>query len=208
MSVRSLALFLYVKHCAFAVFFLTAAVRPAFAGRVTATFPVGHAGYVRVLKQDPQGNVYLAGDSGSDSDPAPMTDSVDGVIAKISSSGKLLFWTSFGGSKADYVTDFHVAADGSITAIGSTASKDFPLTPDAAQTQFVTTDLGTTGFYVRLDPTGKVVYSSYLNTTFSTPPNSSAPEFQPSSICDRCHGRGIHYWQRFIFFNARSVTDR
>ena len=171
-----------VARCALAVFSLTLAISPAFAGRVTATFPVGHAGYVRVLKQDPQGNVYLAGDSGSDSDPAPMIDSVDAVIAKISSSGKLLFWTSFGGSKADYVTDFHVAADGSIAAIGSTASKDFPLTPDATQTQFVTTDLGTTGFYVRLDPTGKVVYSSYLNTNFSTPPNSSAPEFQPSSI--------------------------
>jgi hypothetical protein len=146
MPVRSLALLLLAKHCALAVFSLTLAISTAFAGRVTATFPVGHAGYVRVLKQDPQGNVYLAGDSGSDSVPAPMTDSVDAVIAKISSSRKVLFWTSFGGSKADYVTDFHVAADGSIAAIGSTASKDFPLTPDATQTQFVTTDLGTTGF--------------------------------------------------------------
>jgi uncharacterized protein (TIGR03437 family) len=133
------------------------------------------------MKQDSQGNVYLAGDSGSDSEPIP-TDSDDAVVAKLSSSGKLLFWTSFGGSKADQVSSIAVAADGSIAAIGSTASKDFPLTPDAAQTQFVTTNNGTTGFYVRLDPTGKVVYASYLNTNFSTPPNSSAPDFQPTGI--------------------------
>jgi uncharacterized protein (TIGR03437 family) len=168
-------------RCTVIAFSLMLALSPAFAGRVTATFPVGHAGNVRIMKQDLQGNVYLAGDSGSDTNSV-RADSDDAVVAKISSSGKLLFWTSFGGSKADYVTAIAVAADGSVAVIGSTASKDFPLTPDSAQTQFVTTNMGTTGFFVRLDPSGKVIYSSFLNTNFSTPPNSSAPSFQPSSI--------------------------
>ena len=91
----------------------------------------------------------------------------------------MLYWTTFGGSKADYVRAMAIAPDGSISVVGSTASLDFPLTPDAAQTQFITGSDGTTGFFVRLDAVGKVRYSSYLNTNYRFPrvtrPRSSAP---------------------------------
>src|SRR5437879_11569048 len=75
-----------------------------------------------------------------------------------------------------------IAPDGSISVTGSTASLDFPLTPDAAQTGFITNSQGFTGFFVRLDATGKVRYASFLNTNYSAPAGSSAPSFSPAGI--------------------------
>jgi uncharacterized protein (TIGR03437 family) len=127
------------------------------------------------LQQDTAGNVYLAGYTGP---PA----SSDAFVAKLSSAGTVLFWTTFGGSKADYVRALAIAPDGSVSVVGSTASLDFPLTPDAAQTQFAITTDGTAGFFVRLDAVGKVRYSSYLNTNYSVPPGSPAPQFSPTGL--------------------------
>ena len=122
---------------------------------------------VSALQQDTAGNVYLAGYTGSTQGSPP--DFWDAFVAKLSSAGTVLFWTTFGGSKADYVRAMAIAPDGSISVVGSTASLDFPLTPDAAQTQFAITADGTAGFFVRLDITGKVRYSSYLNTNYAVP---------------------------------------
>jgi hypothetical protein len=47
------------------------------------------------------------------------------------SAGTVLFWTTFGGSKADYVSAMAIAPDGAISVVGSTASLDYPLTSDA-----------------------------------------------------------------------------
>lgn len=144
----------------------------AYAGRVTATFPLPKPGSVGAIQQDAAGNVYLAGN----------TDSSDAFVAKLSSTGTVLFWTTFGGTKADSVRAMAIAPDGSISVVGSTASLDFPLTTDAAQTQFVTNNQGSTGFFVKLDASGKVRHSSYLNTNYSVPAGSSAPSFDPTGL--------------------------
>jgi uncharacterized protein (TIGR03437 family) len=157
------------------VTFLLLGASLAFAGRVTATFPLATPVTVSALQQDAAGNVYLAGYTGP-------PDSSDAVVAKLSSAGTVVFWTTFGGSKADYVRAMAIAPDGAIGVVGSTASLDFPLTPDAAQTQFIPGSDGTTGFFVRLDAAGKVRYSSYLNTNLSVPPGSPAPQFSPTGI--------------------------
>ncbi len=150
----------------------------AYAGNVTATFPLPKPGTVSVSQQDAAGNVYLAGNTGTTSDVASDSSvSSDAFVTKLSSTGTVIFRTTFGGSKADGVRAMAIAPDGSISVVGSTASLDFPLTPDAAQTQFVTNNQGFTGFFVRLDATGKVRYSSYLNTNYSVPAGTSAPSF-------------------------------
>jgi hypothetical protein len=109
-------------------------------------------------------------------------NTADAFVARLSSDGTVQFWTAFGGSKADYVSAMAIAPDGSISVTGSTASLDFPLTPDAAQTKFVTNSQGFTGFFVQLDATGKIRYASYLNTNYSVPAGSSAPSFRPAGI--------------------------
>src|SRR5260370_19093747 len=150
------------------------------AGNVTATFPLPKPGSVSAIQQAAAGNIYLAGNTGTTlnftSDPPVSSDA---FVAKLSSAGTVLFWTTFGGSKADGVRAMAIAADGSISVAGSTRSLDFPVTPDAAQSQFVTNDQGFTGFFVRLDASGKVRYSSYLNTNYSVSP---AAGFDPTSL--------------------------
>ncbi|HEY6391144.1 MAG TPA: SBBP repeat-containing protein [Bryobacteraceae bacterium] len=141
------------------------------AGNVTAAFPLPGSGSVGAMQQDAGGNVYLAGNTATDA-----------FVAKLSSLGAVLFRTTFGGSQADSVRAMAIAPDGAISVIGYTASLDFPLTPDAAQTQFVTNNQGFTGFFVKLDAGGKVRYSSYLNTNYSVPAGSSAPSFDPAGL--------------------------
>src|SRR5258708_32097429 len=151
-----------------------------YAGRVTSTLQLPNPVALNALQRDTAGDVYLAGNTGSTTGlPA---DTADAFVAKLSGDGTVLFWTTFGGSKADYVSAMAIAPDGSISVTGSTASLDFPLTPDAAQTKFVTNSQGFTGFFVRLDATGKIRYASYLNTNYSVPAGSSAPSFSPAGI--------------------------
>ncbi len=68
------------------------------------------------MQQDAAGNVYLAGNTGSTpdftSDPAGSSDA---FVAKLSRAGTVLFWTTFGGSKADGVRAMALAPDGSIS---------------------------------------------------------------------------------------------
>jgi len=152
----------------------------AHAGNVTATFPLPKPGSVGAIQQDAAGNIYLAGNTGTTPDlTSDSSASSDAFVARLSSTGTVLFWTTFGGNKADGVRAMAIAPDGSISVVGSTRSIDFPLTPDAAQTQFVTNDQGFTGFFVRLDASGKVRYSSYLNTNYSVSP---APAFDPTGL--------------------------
>ena len=111
-----------------------------YAGRVTATFPLPNPVSIRAFQQDTAGNVYFIGNAGS----APSGSS-DVVVAKLSSTGTVLFWTTFGGSGDDYGVAMAIAADGSINVTGTTTSLDFPVTPDAAQAKFVSGN-ASTGF--------------------------------------------------------------
>lgn len=114
------------------------------------------------------GDIYLACHSdsrdfpGAPAQTAPQSaNSMDAVVAKIDArTGRLLWATRVGGSNWDAVGDICLARDGSIYALGSTRSADFPTTPDAVQRRFGGPDRD--GVLIRLNSKGKVVYSTFL----------------------------------------------
>src|SRR5262249_28652711 len=81
---------------------------------------------------DAQGNAYVAGDTTSSDFPTrtPFQTSNNGrqdaFVAKISSSGVLLYGTYLGGSGDDRAAGVAVDASGSAYVTGSTFSNNFP----------------------------------------------------------------------------------
>src|SRR5579862_4190946 len=89
--------------------------------RLTSSISLPAGATVSAFQVDAAGNIYLAGSS-KPATPRGTQDTSDGFVGKLSSSGKVLFWTVFGGSQPDEVNGMVVAADGSILATGDTAS--------------------------------------------------------------------------------------
>ncbi|MBK8978563.1 MAG: hypothetical protein IPM29_21925 [Planctomycetes bacterium] len=91
----------------------------------------------------------------------------DAFIARLRPDGRSLrFCTYIGGSDVDEVTDLALAPDGSVWAVGTTSSEDFPVTADAVQPAFggrsALLGLGDS-FLVRLSGDGSALrYSSYV----------------------------------------------
>jgi hypothetical protein len=96
------------------------------------------------ITTDLAGDIYLACHSDSSDFPGARAKTepqsraaMDAVVVKIESrTGQLLWATHIGGSDWDAVGDIYVTRDGSIYALGSTRSADFPTTPDAVQRRF------------------------------------------------------------------------
>ncbi|MFQ5978760.1 MAG: SBBP repeat-containing protein [Candidatus Heimdallarchaeota archaeon] len=78
----------------------------------------------------------------------------DGVVAKFSSNGSLLWSTFLGGNSTDRVTAAAVDSQDNILVTGFTASKDFPLLNG--------TD-GTQGFVVKISANGSLLWGRSLN---------------------------------------------
>jgi hypothetical protein len=98
---------------------------------------------------------------------------MDAVVVKIDvRTGRLVWATRTGGSDWDAVGDIYVARDGSIYALGSTRSADFPTTPDAVQRRFGGPDRD--GILLKLDSKGKIVYSTFLGGSKNDEPTSMA----------------------------------
>jgi hypothetical protein len=98
---------------------------------------------------------------------------MDAVVVKIEArTGRLLWATRTGGSDWDAVGDIRVTSDGSIYALGSTRSADFPTTADAVQRRFGGPDRD--GILIRLDSKGKVVYSTFLGGSNNDEPTTMA----------------------------------
>ena len=117
---------------------------------------------------DRAGDIYLACHSDSPNFPSlrakaqPQSRaSMDAVVVKIEArTGRLVWATRTGGSDWDAAGDIEVATDGSIYVLGATRSADFPTTADAVQRRFGGPDRD--AFLLRLDPSGKIVYSTLL----------------------------------------------
>jgi len=162
------------------VTFLLLGVSLASAGHVTATYPLPKPVTVGALQQDTAGNVYLAGYTGPTQGSPPASS--DAFVAKLSSAGTVLFWTTFGRQQ------------GGLRARSGHSSRRLDrrgwlyrfarFSADARCSSNAVCDRndGTTGFFVRLDAVGKVRYSSYLNTNLSVPPGSPAPQFSPTGL--------------------------
>ncbi len=131
---------------------------------------------------DSAGNAYVVGVTGSSDFPTvnPVQSSLQGsqinpynadaFVAKLSPDGtKLLYSTYLGGNGADVASSVAVDAAGNAYLTGSTQSLDFPVTSNVFQPvfgggggQFDTMYSSGDAFVVKMSPTGKMVYSTFL----------------------------------------------
>jgi uncharacterized protein (TIGR03437 family) len=134
----------------------------------------------RGIAVDSSGNILIAGGTTSGNLPGLSTKSFqvdylgngDAFVAKMNGSGTALAWVTYlGGTNLDLATSIAVDSSGNAYVTGSTDSGDFPIYPSktsVAQGTFGG-DGGNGSFYTigdafvaKLDPTGKMVWSTYL----------------------------------------------
>lgn len=121
---------------------------------------------VYAVQSDAAGNLYVAGFQGN-------FDKANPFVAKLSPTGQTLYSTTFAGSDFGIVWSIAVDSIGDVYVFGNTNSPDFPVTAGALQT---TKQGQTQGFVAKLDPTGKIVYSTFIGgATSVTPGLASAP---------------------------------
>jgi uncharacterized protein (TIGR03437 family) len=146
----------------FAVLLFT---RAATAATTLANFPNS---MVYAVQTDAAGNLYVAGFQGN-------FDKADPFVAKLSPTGQTLYSTTFAGSDFGIAWAIAVDAGGAVYVFGNTNSPDFPVTPGALQTTFQIQSQFQ-GFVAKLDPNGKIVYSTFIGgATDVTPGLTSAP---------------------------------
>jgi uncharacterized protein (TIGR03437 family) len=134
----------------------------AFSGTVQSLAPLPNGATANAVQVDTSGNIYIAGAFGSN--PASPQHA---FIGKLSPDGsRVLWWTVLAGSNNDVVEAIALGSDNSVYAVGSTASLDFPTT--AGSMQPTTTSTTDAGFAVKLNPSGAVVYSTYIGGTAAT----------------------------------------
>ncbi|MEZ4588645.1 MAG: hypothetical protein R2909_19890 [Gemmatimonadales bacterium] len=116
----------------------------------------------------PDGSTLFAGSS---TNPSNLPGAVrvagggggqnDGYLAKLNAAGTGFDFVSvFGGSGSEHTLGPVVDAAGRIYVVGSTTAGDFPVTSGALQPNFG--GGGEDGFLVVFDPTGQVLYSSFV----------------------------------------------
>jgi uncharacterized protein (TIGR03437 family) len=116
---------------------------------------------VNAVKTDAAGNIYIAGSQG------PQATS-HAFVAKLSPTGTVVYSTTFAGSKVDTAAAIDIDSAGAAYILGQTTSPDFPVTPGALQTTLQAAN--GQGFVAKVDPTGKVVYSTFIGGSASIGP--------------------------------------
>jgi Beta-propeller repeat/Abnormal spindle-like microcephaly-assoc'd, ASPM-SPD-2-Hydin len=117
---------------------------------------------------DPNGNVYVAGESSSVglfASPRPYGGNADAFVAKFNPSltgaTSLLYFTYLGGSLADAAKGVAIDTGGNAYVTGSTVSADFPVVGAVFQPAYGGGNAD--AFVAELDPTGStIVYSAFL----------------------------------------------
>ncbi len=116
---------------------------------ILANFPNS---MVYAIQTDAAGNIYAAGFQGNFAKANPF-------VAKLSPTGKTLYSTTLAGSSFGIAWAIAVDSSGAVYAFGNTNSPDFPVTAGALQT---TMQGSFQGFVTKLDPAGKIVYSTFV----------------------------------------------
>ena len=134
----------------------------------------------RGIAVDPSGNVLIAGETTSGNLPGLSASSfqvdymgsMDAFVAKMNGSGTALAWVTYlGGANRDLATSIAVDSSGNSYVTGATDSSDFPIYPSKSSVVQGTFGGGggnnsfyTIGdaFVAKFDPTGKLVWSTYL----------------------------------------------
>ena len=116
---------------------------------------------VAAIAVDSAGNTYITGTRQILSPflPIPTTDI---FVSKLDASGNLTLLTTISGKAADQANAIAVDPAGNIYIAGETYSPDFPLL-HALQT--TPASLGSTGFLLKLNAAGGMLYSTYLGGT-------------------------------------------
>src|SRR5580658_3009314 len=143
--------------------FIVSLIARAASPTTLANFPNS---MVYAVQTDAVGNIYVAGFQGN-------FDKADPFVAKLSPTGQTLYSTTFAGSDFGIAWAIAVDSSGAVYVFGNTSSPDFPVTPGALQT---TMQGPFQGFVTKLDPAGKIVYSTFVGgATDVTPGITSAP---------------------------------
>jgi len=115
--------------------------------------PLPNGATAHAVQLDAAGNIYLAGS-------VPQNGG-DAFVAKLSPDGsQILYWTVLSGSANDSASAIALGPDGSAYVTGTTASADFDTTPGSMQP--AQGYKGLQAFAARLDPSGKVAWSTYI----------------------------------------------
>lgn len=83
----------------------------------------------------------------------------DGVVAKFTSDGQLLFATYLGGSLHDQIVRSVIDDEDNIYVVGGTYSPDLPITDDAFQSEHQGNE---EGYIAKFSPNGTLLYCSYF----------------------------------------------
>jgi len=121
------------------------------------------------VKSDPQGRMYILGNTDSAHFPFPTPPSSrawagrnDVFIARLSSAGQTVEYLQLlGGSGDDRAGSLFVASDGSAYLTGYTRSSDFPTTSGAYEISLGARSIA--AFAAKLDASGKWVYVTLLD---------------------------------------------
>jgi uncharacterized protein (TIGR03437 family) len=137
-------------------------------------------GGARGIAVDSSGNVLIAGGTSSGNLPGLSATSFqvdykgngDAFVAKMNGSGTALAWVTYlGGTTQEVATSLAVDSSGNVYVTGYTDSFDFPIFP--SKSRVVQGNYGGGGgnnsfftigdaFVAKFDPTGKLVWSTYL----------------------------------------------
>jgi len=117
---------------------------------------------------DPNGNVYVAGESSSVglfASPRPYGGNGDAFLAKfnpsLSGAASLLYFTYLGGSLADTANGVAIDTGGNAYVTGSTVSANFPVVGAVFQPAYGGGNAD--AFVAKIDPSGaNIIYSSFL----------------------------------------------
>ena len=118
------------------------------------------------IATDPAGNVYVTGNLQSVDFPVSNAfqpssgGGVDAFVLKLDPNGNVLYSTYLGGKQNDLGMAITADAQGNAYVTGRTESRDFPITPGAFQAKAGTSVPD--AFVTKLDPSGKLVYSTFL----------------------------------------------
>jgi uncharacterized protein (TIGR03437 family) len=120
---------------------------------------------VNAVTTDAAGNIYIAGYQGT-------STAFHAFVAKLSPAGQTLYSTTFAGSKTDSAAALAVDSTGAAYILGQTSSPDFPVTAGALQTTLQAPRQQ--GFAAKVDPSGKVVYATFIGGTSDIYPGPHA----------------------------------